>query len=89
MKPLGLRRNRWRNERGFAVVFGQFWSRRQLPYETVRIVWRTSGFNLHRKGMLRFCKLAHKTAYIERKREQLKAEQRRKLWFDVLSRRPV
>jgi hypothetical protein len=39
--------------------------------------------------MLRFCKLAHKSAYIEREREQQKAEQRRKLWFDFLNRRPA
>jgi hypothetical protein len=47
------------------------------------------GLILHREGMLRFCKVAHKTAYIERRREQLKAEQRKKLWFDFLSRRPA
>jgi hypothetical protein len=34
------------------------------------------GLISHREGMLRFCKLAHKTAYIERRREQLKAEQK-------------
>ena len=31
------------------------------------------GLISHRKGVLRFCKLAHKTAYIEREREQQKA----------------
>jgi hypothetical protein len=41
------------------------------------------GLISHREGMLRFCKLAHKTAYIERNGEQLKTEQRRKLWFDA------
>ena len=46
------------------------------------------GLISHRNGMLRFCKLAHKSTYIERKREQQKAH-RRKLWFDLLSRRPV
>jgi hypothetical protein len=47
------------------------------------------GLISHRKGMLRFCKLAHKSAYAEREREQQKAEHRRKLWFDFLSRRPA
>jgi hypothetical protein len=47
------------------------------------------GLISHRKGTLRFCKLAHKSAYIEREREQQKAEHRRKLWFDFLSRRPA
>ena len=47
------------------------------------------GLISHRQGILRFCKLAHKAAYIERKREQLNAEQRRKLWFDFLGRRPA
>jgi hypothetical protein len=45
------------------------------------------GLISHRKGTLRFCKLAHKFAYIEREREQQNAEQRRKWWFDFLSRR--
>jgi hypothetical protein len=47
------------------------------------------GLISHRSGMLRFCKPAHKSAYIERKHEQLKAEHRRKLWFDFLDRRPA
>jgi hypothetical protein len=47
------------------------------------------GLISHRKGMLRFCKLAHKSAYIEREREQQNAEHRRKSWLDFLSRRPA
>ena len=47
------------------------------------------GLILHREGMLRFCKLAHKTAYIERKREQLKAEQRRKSGSIFLAAAPL
>jgi hypothetical protein len=47
------------------------------------------GLISHRRGMLRFCKRAHKSAYIEREREQQKAEGRRKLWFDFLTRRPA
>jgi hypothetical protein len=47
------------------------------------------GLVSHRKGMLRFCKLAHKFLYIERAREQQRAEHRRRLWFDFLSHRPV
>jgi hypothetical protein len=45
------------------------------------------GLISHRKGILRFCKLVHKSAYAEREREQQKVEHRRKLWFDFLSRR--
>jgi ssDNA-binding Zn-finger/Zn-ribbon topoisomerase 1 len=45
------------------------------------------GLISHRKGIFRFCKLAHKSAHIECEREQQKAEQRRKLWSDFLSRR--
>ena len=44
------------------------------------------GLISHRKGRLRFCKLAHKSAYSEREREYHNAEQRRKLWFDFLSK---
>jgi len=47
------------------------------------------GLISHRKGNLRFCKLAHKSAYIEREREHQKVEQGRKLWLDFLSRRPT
>jgi hypothetical protein len=47
------------------------------------------GLISHRKGALRFCKLAHKSAYIEREGEQRKVEHRRKLWLDFLSRRPA
>jgi len=47
------------------------------------------GLISHRKGKFRFCKLAHKFLYIEREREQQRAEHRRRLWFDFLSRRPV
>jgi len=47
------------------------------------------GLISHREGMLRFCKLAHKTAYIERKREQLKAEQRRKSGSIFLAAAPL
>ena len=47
------------------------------------------GLISHRKGALRFCKLTHKSAFTERQREQQKAEHRRKLWFDFLSRRPT
>jgi hypothetical protein len=45
------------------------------------------GLISHRKGRLRFCKLARKTEYIERERERQKAELRRRSWFDFLSRR--
>ena len=47
------------------------------------------GLISHRQGMLRFCKLAHKTAYIELKREQLKAEQRRKSGSIFLAAAPL
>jgi hypothetical protein len=47
------------------------------------------GLISQRKGILRFCKLAHKSAYIERERAQQEAEYRRKSWFDFLSRRPA
>jgi hypothetical protein len=47
------------------------------------------GLISHRKGTLRFCKLAHKSAYIERELKQRKAEHHRKLWFDFLTRRPA
>jgi hypothetical protein len=47
------------------------------------------GLISHRKGGLRFCKRAHKSAYLERQHEDQKAENRRKLWLDFLSRRPA
>jgi hypothetical protein len=43
----------------------------------------------HRKGGLRFCRRAHKSAYFERQRENQKAEQRRKSWLDFLTRHPA
>jgi len=45
------------------------------------------GLLSHRKGRLRFCKRAHKTAYVQRQHEQQEAERQRKSWFDFLSRR--
>jgi hypothetical protein len=47
------------------------------------------GLISHRKGSLRFCKLVHKSAYLERQREHKEAENRRKSWVDFLSRRPA
>jgi hypothetical protein len=45
------------------------------------------GLISHQKGRLRFCRLAHKSAYLERQREHKVAEDRRKSWLDFLSRR--
>ena len=42
----------------------------------------------HRKGYLRFCKQAHKSAYLQRQREQQVAEGRRRMWFDFLNAAP-
>ena len=47
------------------------------------------GLISYRKGSLRFCKLAHKSAYLERQSEHQKTEDRRKSWLDFLSRRPI
>ncbi len=47
------------------------------------------GLISHREGSLRFCKQAHKSAYLQRQREQQAAEGRRKMWFDFLTRRPA
>ena len=47
------------------------------------------GLISHRKGSLRFCKQAHKSAYLQRQRERQEAEGRRRMWFDFLNRRPA
>ena len=46
------------------------------------------GLISHRKGGLRFCKQAHKSAYLQRQREQQEAEGRRRMWFDFLNAAP-
>jgi hypothetical protein len=38
------------------------------------------GLVSHRKGSLRFCKRVHKSAYLQRQREQQEAEGRRRMW---------
>jgi hypothetical protein len=43
----------------------------------------------HRRGSLRFCKQAHKSAYLQRQREQQAVEGRRRMWFIFLNRRPA
>ncbi len=45
------------------------------------------GLLSHRKGRLRFCKRAHKAAYLERRRQQQAAERPTRNWFDFLNRR--
>ena len=45
------------------------------------------GLISHREGSLRFCKQAHKSAYLQRQREEQKAESGRRMWFDFLNRR--
>jgi hypothetical protein len=47
------------------------------------------GSNFTSTGNLRFCKQVHKSAYLQRRREQQKAEGGRRMWFDFLSRRPA
>jgi hypothetical protein len=47
------------------------------------------GLISHREGSLRFCKQAHKSAYLQRQREQQEAEGRRRMLFDLLTRRPA
>ncbi len=47
------------------------------------------GLLSHRKGRFYFCKRVHKTAYLERQREQQEAERQRRNWLDFLSRRTV
>jgi hypothetical protein len=47
------------------------------------------GLISHRQGSLRFCRLAHKTEYFERKRDHKVAEDRKKSWLNFLSRRPA
>jgi hypothetical protein len=47
------------------------------------------GLISHRKGSLRFCKRAHKSAYLERQREHKVAEDRRRSWLDFLNHRPA
>jgi hypothetical protein len=36
----------------------------------------------------RLCKQAHKSAYLQRQREQQEAEGRRRMWFDFLNAAP-
>jgi ssDNA-binding Zn-finger/Zn-ribbon topoisomerase 1 len=69
------------------VVFDHFGQGDDHPMKRCALCGGRLGLISHRKGMFRFCKLAHKTAYIERERKQQKAEHRRKLWFDFLGRR--
>jgi hypothetical protein len=38
------------------------------------------GLISQRKGSLRFCKRVHKSAYLQRRREQQEAEGRRRMW---------
>ncbi len=47
------------------------------------------GLLSYRKGRLRFCKRAHKAAYVQREYEQREAERQRKSFFDFLNRRAV
>ena len=47
------------------------------------------GLISHREGSLRFCKQAHKSADLQRQRQQQKAAGRRRMRFDFLTRRAV
>jgi len=45
------------------------------------------GLISHREGTLRFCKQVHKSAFLQRQREQKESERRRRMWFGFLNRR--
>ena len=47
------------------------------------------GLISYREGRLRFCKRVHKSAYLQRQREQQGAEGRRKMWLVFFNRRPT
>jgi hypothetical protein len=46
------------------------------------------GLISHQKGNLRFCKQVHKSAYVQRQRDEV-AEGQRRMWFYFLYRRPA
>jgi hypothetical protein len=76
-------------EKTTAVIFDQLCQGDDHLMKRCALCGGRLGLISHRKGVLRFCKLGHKSAYIEREREQQKVEHRRRLWFDFLSRRSV
>src|SRR6516165_12687299 len=61
---------------------------RGAPWKRCAFCGGRLGLISHRKGGLRFCKQAHKSAYLQRQREQQEAEGRRRMWFDFLNAAP-